>query len=127
MASIRKTETRPERELRQALREAGLAGYRKNARWLPGNPDVAYTRWRVAVFVDGMFWHGHPDYFTPGTKGPYWDQKIKGNQDRDIRITSTLRKMGWRVLRFWEMDVLHRPEEAVHSVQAALREAGRPI
>lgn len=76
MSSIRKTDTKPELALRRALRRHGITGYRLHARSIPGCPDVAFTRWRVAVFVDGVFWHGHPDYFQPGTKSPYWDAKI---------------------------------------------------
>ena len=53
----------------------------------------------VAVHVDGVWWHGRPDYFTPGKRGPYWDEKIAGNQRRDVRVDKELRKIGWRWFR----------------------------
>ena len=64
MASIRKKDTRPERVLRSALWRAGVRGWRCHVQRLPGTPDVAFSRWKVAVHVDGVWWHGRPDYFT---------------------------------------------------------------
>src|SRR5687767_6028947 len=69
MARIRSRNTGPELALRRALHAAGVRGWRCHAKHLPGKPDLAFTRWRVAVFVDGCFWHGHPDFFTPGKSG----------------------------------------------------------
>ena len=66
MARIRSRDTKPELALRRALYAAGVRGWRCHNRQLPGKPDIAFTRWRVAVFVDGRFWHGLPDYFTFG-------------------------------------------------------------
>lgn len=125
MASIRKTDTRPELAFRAALREAGLTGYRKHAKNLIGRPDVAFTRWRVAIFVDGVWWHGHPDYFKFGSRGPYWDKKIAGNIARDKTVTQHLTEGGWLVLRFWDMEVLHEPARVIASVRRALAERGR--
>src|SRR5687767_11864226 len=83
MSGVRRTGTRPELALRRALRAEGLRGYRVDARGLPGRPDIAFTRIRLAVFVDGAFWHGHPSKFQLGIAGRYWDEKIRGNQLRD--------------------------------------------
>ena len=69
--------------LRRGLWAAGLGGWRCNRKPLPGRPDIAFGRARVAVFVDGRFWHGHPDYFTFGKSGAYWDTKIARTQERD--------------------------------------------
>src|SRR5688500_14100431 len=90
MASIHKTNTRPELALRRALRAAGVQGYRCHLRTVPGSPDVAFTRWRVAVFVDGVWWHGHPDWLPNGRRGPYWDEKIARNVARDHRVDAEL-------------------------------------
>src|SRR5436190_9794598 len=71
MSRIRSKDTKPELTLRKALFEAGIRGWRCHPRTVPGKPDIAFTRWRVAIFVDGCFWHGHPDYFTPGKSGGF--------------------------------------------------------
>jgi DNA mismatch endonuclease, patch repair protein len=80
MAAIRSKNTKPELALRIALRRAGATGYRLHRRDLPGRPDVAFMRWKVAVFVDGVFWHGHPDFWDPDTaSSDYWRTKISRN------------------------------------------------
>ncbi len=63
MAAIRSKDTKPELAMRAALRRAGATGYRLHRRDIPGRPDAAFIRWKVAVFVDGAFWHGHPDHW----------------------------------------------------------------
>src|SRR3979490_1186704 len=83
MAAIRNRDTRPELMLRAGLQAARLRGYRCHHRDLPGKPDIAFTRWRVAIFIDGAFWHGHPDHFTLGKNGQYWDDKVRRTQQRD--------------------------------------------
>jgi len=120
MASIRKTNTKPELALRAALRSIGITGYRCHVRGVPGLPDVAFTRWRVAVFVDGVWWHGHPDWLPQGRRGPYWDAKIAGNVERDQRVDAELAAMGWQVLRVWDIDVLRDPDSAAARVADAL-------
>ncbi len=116
MASIKGRDTKPELALRKALRAKGIRGYRCHLRGLPGSPDVAFTRWRVAVFVDGVWWHGHPDYFKPGTRGPYWDRKIAGNAARDGRVDKQLKHLSWRVIRFWDLEVMDNPARAAARV-----------
>jgi DNA mismatch endonuclease (patch repair protein) len=66
MSRIRSKNTKPELALRRALWAAGVRGWRVHSNWVPGRPDIAFTRRRVAVFVDARFWHGHPDFFTFG-------------------------------------------------------------
>src|SRR4051812_19070823 len=99
MSRIRATGTKPERLLREALCRYGLRGYRLHRRDLPGCPDIAWIGRRVAVFVEGAFWHGHPPAYTPGKSGAYWDAKIARNQARDQAATATLQADGWTVLR----------------------------
>lgn len=125
MSSIRKRDTRPERALRAALRAAGLRGYRVNFAGLPGSPDVAFSRWRVAVFVDGVFWHGHPDHRPGPALGPYWERKIARNVERDAEVTRQLEAMGWLVVRLWDLDVLEDPRRAAEAVARALASRGR--
>lgn len=120
MASIRKTDTKPELALRAALRSGGITGYRCHVRTLPGLPDVAFTKWRLAVFVDGVWWHGHPDWLPRGRRGPYWDAKIAGNVERDKRVDAELAAMGWQALRIWDIDVIRNPDSAAARVADAL-------
>lgn len=125
MAAIRSRDTRPEIALRRALRERDLLGYRCHPKGLAGKPDVAFTRWRVAIFVDGCFWHGHPDHFKPGTLGDYWDEKIRLTQQRDRRQSATLREAGWEVLRFWDFEVRDSADACADRVAEALEKRGR--
>jgi len=80
---------------------------------------------RIAVFVDGVWWHGHPDYFKPGLRGPYWDQKIARNVDRDAKVDEELRQLSWRVVRIWDVEVLKSPEAAASLVATAIEEQRR--
>jgi DNA mismatch endonuclease (patch repair protein) len=109
MASIRSTDTRPERLLRSALWRHGLRGFRCHWRGPGGRVDIAFTRWQVAVFVDGSFWHGHPSKWQPGRWSGYWDEKIKRNIARDARQDAALADAGWRVLRCWDFEVEQNP------------------
>jgi DNA mismatch endonuclease (patch repair protein) len=105
MSRIRSRDTKPELALRRALFAAGVRGWRCHPKRVAGRPDLAFIRWRVAVFVDGRFWHGHPDYFTPGKSGEYWDAKIARTQERDRLADEALAGTGWSVLRFWDFEV----------------------
>jgi DNA mismatch endonuclease (patch repair protein) len=126
MAAIRSRNTKPELMLRRALRDAGLVGYRCNHPHLPGRPDIAFTRWRVAVFVDGAFWHGHPDFFVFGRHGEYWDDKIRRTQVRDAVQEQALVEAGYAVVRFWDHNVVEDPSACVSKIVAVLAEAGSP-
>lgn len=69
----------------------------------PVRPDVVFSRCRVAVYVDGCFWHGCPEHWTRSrTNQGYWDEKVNANRERDLRMTAVLEREGWTVLRFWE-------------------------
>lgn len=123
MASIRKKDTAPELALRSAVWRAGARGWRCHAK-MRGSPDLAFPRWRVAVFVDGVWWHGHPDYLPRGRRGAYWDAKIAGNVARDERVNLELQSVGWLVVRIWDLDVLADPAGAAHRVLEALTTRG---
>jgi DNA mismatch endonuclease, patch repair protein len=121
MARVKGRDTGPEVALRKALYRRGLRGWRCHRADLPGKPDVAFGRARVAVFVDGGFWHGHPTKWWPGRSGPYWDEKIARNQSRDRRVDAELADLGWRVLRLWDFEIVRDPDTAAASVIACLR------
>ena len=84
------------------LQAHGITGWRRGQRVF-GKPDFTFRRERVAVFVDGCFWHGCPRHATqPRTRAAYWAAKFARNQARDREVTRTLRRAGWTVLRVWE-------------------------
>ena len=121
MAGIRSKNTKPELALRNALRNVGATGYRLHRRDLPGRPDVAFTRWKVAVFVDGVFWHGHPDHWHPErASSDYWRLKIARNIDRDQAADAALLAAGWTVVRVWDQEVKADLDGCVRRVLAAL-------
>lgn len=125
MAAIRAKDTKPELALRAALRHAGAPGYRLHRKDLPGRPDAAYIRWKVAVFVDGVFWHGHPDHWDPArASSDYWRTKIARNIERDRAADAQLRERGWTVVRIWDLEVRDALEVSVDRVLSALRENG---
>lgn len=124
MSRVRTRDTAPEVELRQALWAAGVRGWRLHPRKVPGKPDVAWLGRRLAVFVDGAFWHGHPDYYW-GQSGKFWDEKIERNRKRDERVTGELIEAGWTVLRFWDFEVEQRSAQCVAAVCSALGLDGR--
>jgi DNA mismatch endonuclease, patch repair protein len=126
MSRIRSKDTKPELALRRALWAAGVRGWRVHAKKLPGKPDLAFTRRRVAVFVDGCFWHGHPDHFTPGKSGAYWDAKIARTQERDLLANAALEADGWAVVRLWDFEVEGDVLGCVRRVMAALDGAPLP-
>lgn len=126
MAAIRSRNTKPELLLRRVLREAGLVGYRCHHPQLAGKPDIAFTRWRVAVFVDGAFWHGHPEFFRFGRHGEYWDDKIRRTQARDAVQQAALAESGFITVRLWDFDVIDDPSACVSRIAAVLAEAGSP-
>lgn len=128
MAAIRAKDTNPELALRAALRRAGVTGYRLHRKDLPGRPDLASIGWKVAVFVDGVFWHGHPDHWNPKrAASDYWRQKIERNIRRDREADAALDELGWTVLRMWDIEVRDDLTGCTERVLAALRAAGRKV
>ena len=124
MAAVRQRDTEPEVALRRALYAAGIRGWRCNWSGAPGRPDLAWPARRIAVFVDGAFWHGHPSRHRPGRSGSYWDEKIAGNVARDRRIDAELRAAGWEVLRIWDFEVRRELVNVVERVAALLSARG---
>ncbi len=120
----RKVGTKAEIALRRALWARGLR-YRVHQKDLPGCPDLVFRGRRVAVFVDGDFWHGRDwekrkERLQSGHNAPYWLAKITYNRDRDIRNNSLLTELGWRVLRLWGTDVLKDPDGAARLIADVL-------
>lgn len=103
MAAIRSTGNKTtEMRFIQILRRHRLSGWRRGS-FLVGRPDFVFRRQRLAVFIDGDFWHGNPKkYRLPKSNMSYWQAKISRNQKRDRRVNRQLRGLGWSVVRFWE-------------------------
>jgi DNA mismatch endonuclease, patch repair protein len=110
MAAIRRRDTKPEIELRSALHRLGYRFRKDFPIRIDGRlirPDIAFTKRRIAVFVDGCFWHCCPEHGRqPSVNDGYWSPKLQGNADRDRRQTLALTGAGWRVLRYWEHEQL---------------------
>ena len=105
MSRIRSKNTKPEIKFRKLLYEAGLRGYRLNSK-LKGRPDIILTRCRLAIFIDGCFWHKCPRHCRfPSSNVNYWTKKINGNVRRDRNVEKELKKRKWIVIRFWEHDL----------------------
>jgi DNA mismatch endonuclease (patch repair protein) len=116
MSRIPGSNTSPELFVRKALFSKGIRGWRLHARDLPGRPDIVFRKLRIAIFVDGAFWHGHPYKFKPGRLSPDWEEKILSNRRRDRRVNAALKKQGWKVLRLWDLDLRRRPEAQILKV-----------
>jgi len=125
MRSNRSRDTRPELALRRALWGAGLRGFRKNLRTLPGKPDIVFTKHKLCVFVHGCFWHGcakcaERRNLRPATNRDYWQSKLHTNQRRDAIATESLQGAGWQVLVVWECEIKSSVGLAVSTISQAL-------
>jgi DNA mismatch endonuclease, patch repair protein len=107
MRANRARNTGPERRLREALRAAGLGGYRLNWRKAPGRPDIAYPGRKVAIFVHGCYWHHCPRCYPnlPKSNPDFWARKFELNRERDARKRSRLEAVGWVVIEAWEHEL----------------------
>jgi DNA mismatch endonuclease (patch repair protein) len=122
-----KRDTKPETLLRKQLQGRGLR-YRINAKPIPDlrrTADLVFRQSKIAVFVDGCFWHGCPEHSRP-TKShtKWWAEKIDANRRRDAETTALLEQAGWAVLRVWEHE---DPATAADRVEAAVRDALEPL
>lgn len=123
MQRVKSKDTTIEVALRTALWHEGIR-YRKNYKGVPGHPDIAITRYRIAVFCDSAFFHGK-DYETrkkPETNAEFWDRKIRRNIERDREVEQQLRALGWTVLRFWDDEIKHDLPGCVQAVKEAIFE-----
>ncbi|MDA8210194.1 MAG: very short patch repair endonuclease [Actinomycetota bacterium] len=121
MAQIRGKDTAPEIRLRKALWASGLR-YRVHPK-LPGRPDIAFPRAKVAVFVDGCFWHSCPLHGKrPKSNTDYWQPKLERNRVRDCRVDRALADIGWISIRVWEHEVVGEVDSSVARIRESLRQ-----
>nr|CTQ89717.1 Very-short-patch mismatch repair endonuclease (G-T specific) [Kibdelosporangium sp. MJ126-NF4] len=125
MRGNRGRDTRPELALRALLHQRGLR-YRVSTRPLRESrrtADIVFTRVRVAVFVDGCFWHGCPEHHRPSsTNSTFWRDKVEGNRRRDAETTTMLQDEGWAVIRAWEHE---DPAVTADLVESVVRDRAR--
>lgn len=118
MSKVRLKNGKAETILAKRLWHQGYR-YRRNYKKLPGSPDIALTTYKVAVFVDGEFWHGE-DWEERKAKlkhnREYWIEKIEENMARDKRVDLQLQEMGWTTIHFWEKQVLKHTDECLKVV-----------
>lgn len=135
MQGNRSRDTKPELAVRRILHAKGLR-YRVSHRPVPGlkrTADVVFTRLKVAVFIDGCFWHGCPTHYrAPRSNTPYWEAKLQRNQSRDAEISENLRAAGWTELRFWShedpLEIAERVHQAICEAQQRLaKEKPEPV
>jgi len=127
MRSIKRRDTTPELLLRKSLHKLGVR-YRVASRKVYGKPDISIVKYKLAIFVDGDFWHGNEhklrglsrleDLFP--TNSRFWCRKILGNIERDQRVNQCLEDEGWTVIRIWASTILLNPDEPAQSIQKAL-------
>ena len=110
--------------LASLLRGSVLTGWRRHQP-LPGRPDFAWPKAKVAVFVDGCFWHGHDcgKKLFPKTNTKEWQDKLSRNRARDRRVVTTLTRNGWRVTRVWECELAARPGRCIARIERMLQYA----
>jgi DNA mismatch endonuclease, patch repair protein len=121
------SDTKPELLMRTALREAGHSRYRLNLKNIPGRPDIAYPKKKIAIFVNGCFWHHCPYCKNPIPKSntDYWTWKFARNKERDRRKKRELEKLGWKVFVFWECKIKKDAIKYAKKVNDYLEDEGR--
>ena len=121
MSAIRSKDTKEEITLAKALWHLGYR-YRKNNRKIFGCPDLTFTILKIAIFVDGEFFHGK-DWETkrkPQTNSEYWIKKIERNMQRDIEVNAYLESQNWKILRFWSNDIKKNLDSCILEIQNAI-------
>lgn len=107
MSSIKAKNTKPEIMLRKALWSNGIRGYRLHWKKVPGRPDIAFPSKKIAIFVNGCFWHRCPycSPSSPKTHNDFWSAKFARNIERDEQKCNALKSLGWKVVTIWECQI----------------------
>jgi len=121
MSRIKGKDTGLEMCVRSELHKRGFR-FRKHVKDLPGKPDVVFTRAKVAVFIDGDFWHGYQFPTWEYKVSDFWKIKISKTRERDARNHQQLRKMGWTVIRLWQHDLERNLEECIEQIAIKVKE-----
>ncbi len=126
MSHIRSKDTSIELALRKRLWSEGFR-YRKNYKKLPGTPDIALTKYRIAIFCDSEFFHGKDwEILKPtlmkGKNGDFWVRKISRNMERDIESDQKLLYLGWTVIHFWGSEIIKHTDECIRVIRETIQE-----
>lgn len=115
MSRIKGKDTGLEVKVRSALHKRGLR-FRKHVKELPGRPDIVFSKARVAVFLDGDFWHGYRFPLWENKVSDFWKKKISGNRARDKKNHHKLTRMGWKVIRLWKHEIKGNQESCIDKI-----------
>ena len=114
--------TKPELNLRRSLYADGVRGYRLNWKKAPGTPDIAFPGKKIAIFINGCYWHRcpHCELPLPKTNKKFWEEKFDKNIKRDIKKEKELLDLGWIVLVFWECKIKTNMKDCTNKIKAIL-------
>lgn len=115
MSRVKNKDTNIEKLVRSELHKQGYR-FRKNVRNLPGSPDIVFSKIKLAIFIDGDFWHGYRFPAWEHKVSDFWKNKIRTNRERDQKNFKKLRKMGWRVLRIWQHEIKKDQEKCLEKI-----------
>jgi DNA mismatch endonuclease (patch repair protein) len=121
MSKIKSANTQPERLVRSLLHSMGFR-FRLHRKDLPGKPDIVLPKYRTAIYVNGCFWHRHPNCkyaYSPKSRVAFWERKFSENVERDRKNQTALRKLSWRVITVWECES-RSPERLTRRLQRLL-------
>lgn len=123
MRANKSKNTKPEITLRKSLWKCGVRGYRLHWSKVPGKPDIAFPSKKIAIFVNGCFWHRCPNCNLPLPKSnvEFWNDKFKKNVDRDYQKKSLLEKSNWKVLIVWECEIKNDLERCIAAIRGELQ------
>ncbi len=118
MSQIRSKNTKPEVMLRKILWAKGIRGYRLHAK-VTGKPDIYFPKKKIAIFLDGCFWHGcRKCYIKPKTNKNFWSEKLISNRKRDQKVNRILRKTDTNVLRIWQHEIKDDTEKIIQKIES---------
>jgi len=124
MSKIKSSDTKPELKVRKVLYKLGYR-YRLHRKDLPGKPDIVIPKYKIAIFVNGCFWHRHENCIEasrPKTNSAFWENKLTKNVERDLKNYSSLSSDDWKVLVLWECEVEKNSDEAELLINKQLSE-----
>lgn len=122
MSANKDRNTKPELILRKALWSKGLKGYRLHPKKIPGKPDIVYNRKKVAIFVNGCYWHRCPkcDLPVPKSNSEFWRRKFSKNKERDNQKLKSLKESGWNTIVVWECEIKKDLESIIGKIRKEL-------
>lgn len=119
MSNVKGKDNQYEMAIRSELHKRGFR-FRKHLKKIPGSPDIIFTRAKVAVFIDGDFWHGYRFPQWKHKLKPFWREKISTNRNRDQNNFKKLREMGWKVIRIWQHDIENDSNSCVNRISESV-------